>query len=152
MHQSGWEGDLGEDQFISSVMSDSLRPHGLQHTRLPCLSPIPRPAQTHVHRVSDAIQLSHPLSSPSPPTLNLSQHQGLSQGVSSSHQAAIDWSFSLSISPSNEYSGLISFRVDWFDILAVQGNLKSLLQYHSSKGSILLYYQASLWPNSHNHT
>ena len=60
------------------------------------------------------------------------------------------WSFSFSISPSNEYSGLISFRMDWLDLLAVQGNLKSLLQHHSSKASILWY--SALWPNSHIHT
>ena len=84
-------------------------------------------AQTHVHWVSDAIQPSLFLSSPSPPTFNLSQHQGIFQWVSSSHQLAKYWSFSFSISPSNEYSGLISFWIDWFDLLAVQGTLKSLL-------------------------
>ena len=97
-------------------------------------------AQTHIHRVGDAIQPSHPLLSPSPPTFNLSQHQGLFQGVSSSHQVARSfsfWSFSFSISPSNDYSGLISFRMDWLDLLAVQGILKSLLQHHSSKASVL---------------
>ena len=73
------------------------------------------------------------LSSPSPPALNLSQHQGLFQWVRSSHQVANHWHFSLNISPSNEYSGLISFRMDWLDLLAVQRTLKSLLQYHSSK-------------------
>ena len=93
--------------------------------------------QTHVHRVSDAIQPSHPLLSPSPPTCNLSQHQGLFQGVSSSQQVPEDWSFSFNISPFNEYSGLIFFRSDWFDLLAVQGTLKSLPQHHSSKASIL---------------
>ena len=93
--------------------------------------------QTHVHRVGDAIQPSHPLSSPSLSALNLSQHQGLFQRVSSSHQVAKVLSFSFSISPSNEYSGLISFRMDWLDLLAVQGTLKSLLQHYSSKASIL---------------
>ena len=93
--------------------------------------------QTYVHRVRDVIQLSHPLMSPSPPAFNLSQHQGLFQGASSSHQVAKYWSFSFSISPSNEYSGLISFRIDWLDLLAVQGTLKSLLQHDSSKASIL---------------
>ena len=91
--------------------------------------------QTHVHWVSDAIQPSHPLSSPSPPAFNLSQHQGLFQWVSSSHQVAKVSEFSLSISPFNDYSGLIFFRMDWFDLLAVQGTLKSLLQYHSSKAT-----------------
>ena len=90
--------------------------------------------QTHVHRVGDAIQPSHPLSSPSP-DFNLSQHQGLFQLVLHIRWPK-DWNFSFSISPSTEYSGLISFRTDWLDLLAVQGTLKSLLQHHSSKASI----------------
>ena len=94
-------------------------------------------AQTHVHWVSNAIQPSHPLSSPSPPAFYFSHHQGLFHWVSSSHQAAKIVCFSFSISPSDEYSGLISFRIDWFDLLAVQGTLKSLLQHHSLKASIL---------------
>ena len=94
---------------------------------------LPELAQTHVHWVGDAIQLSPPLSSPSPPTFNLSQHQGLFHWVSYSHH----WSFSFSISPYNEYSGLTPFRIDWFDLLVVQGTLKSLHQHHSSKASIL---------------
>ena len=93
--------------------------------------------QTHIHWVSDTIQPSHPLSSPSPPAFNLSQHQGLFKWVSSSYQVAKYWSFSFSFSPSNEYSGLISFRSDWLDHLVVQGTFKSLLQHHSSKASIL---------------
>ena len=197
--------------FSPSVVSDSLWPHGLQHTRLPCLSPIPRPCSKHVHRVSDAIQPSHPLSFPSSPAINLSQHQGLLQWVSSlvqfssvapscltlcdpmdcstlglpvhhqfpespkpmsiesmmpsnhlilccpllllpsifpsirvfSNESALRirwlkyWSFSFNISPSNEHPGLISFRMDWFYLLAVQGTLKSLLQHHISKASVL---------------
>ena len=75
-------------QFSCSTVSDSLQPHGLQHIRLPCPSPTLELAQTHVHRVGDAVQPSHPLSSPSPPALNLSQHQGLFQWVSSFHQVA----------------------------------------------------------------
>ena len=93
--------------------------------------------QTHVHRVGDAVQPSHPLSFPSLPAFNLSQHQGLFQWVSSLHQVTKYWSFSFSISPSDEYSGLISFRMDWLDLLAVQGTLKSFLQHHSSKASVL---------------
>ena len=85
--------------------------------------------QTHVHWVSDTIQPFHPLSSPSSLAFNLSQHQDLFQWIS--------WSFCFSISPSNEYSGLISFRIDWLDLLAVQGTVSSLLQHHSSKASIL---------------
>ena len=86
-----------------------------------------------IESISDAIQPSHPLLSASPPTFSLSQHQGLFKRV----RWPKDWSFSFSISPSKEYSGLISFRTDWFDLLAVQGTLKSLLQHHSSKASIL---------------
>ena len=97
----------------------------------------PELTQTHVHRVSDAIQSSHPLSSPSSSTFNLSQHQGLFQWVSFSIRWPEYWSFSFNISPSKEHSGLISFRMDWRDLLAVQGTLKSLLQHHSSKASIL---------------
>ena len=162
----------------------------------------PEFTQTHVHWVSDAIQPSHPLSSPSLPTFNLSQHQGLfiwsqlfpsggqSTGVSASASVLpkniqdwfplgwtswislqskgpsrvfynttvqknqffrscisgikqylsapnVFWSFSFSISPFNEHPGLISFRMDWLDLLAVQGTLKNLLQHHSSKASIL---------------
>ena len=93
--------------------------------------------QTYVHWVSDAIQPSHPLLSPSPHAFNLSQHHGLFQWVSSSHQVVRYWSFTFSISPSNEYTGLISFKMDCLDLLAVQGTLKSLLQHHSSKASIL---------------
>ena len=107
------------------------------HARLPCPSPIPRIWSNYVHRFGDAIQPSHSLSFPSPPAFNLSQHKGVFQGVSSSHQVAIVWSFTFSISSSNEHSGLISFRMDWFDLLTVQGTLKSLLQHHSSKTSIL---------------
>ena len=97
----------------------------------------PELVQTHVHRVTDAIQPPHLLSSPSPLGFNLSQYQGLFQRVSSSYQVAKDWSFSFSISPSNEYSGLVSFRIDWFDLLAVQRTLKSLLRYHGLKASVL---------------
>ena len=93
--------------------------------------------QTHVHQVSDAIQPFHPLSSPSPPAPSPSQHQGLFQWVNSPHEVANVLDFSFSISPSSEHPGLISFRMDWSDLLAVQGTLKSLLQYHSSKASIL---------------
>ena len=77
------------------------------------------------------------LSSPSPSAFNFSQNQGLFQWVSSLHQVAKYWSFSFSICPSNEYSGLISFRMVWLDLLAVQGTLKSLLQHHTSKESII---------------
>ena len=93
-------------------------------------------AQTQVQQVSDAIQPSHPLSSPSPPAFNLSQHQDLFQTVLVLRWPKY-WNFSFGISPSNEYSGLISFKIYWFDLLAVQGTLKSLLKHHSSKASTL---------------
>ena len=115
-------------------LCDSMnhRPPGLPvHHQFPTFT------QTHVHWVSDAIQPSHPLLSPSTPAHNPSQHQGLFQWVSSSYQMAEVLSFSFNISPSSEHPGLISFRIDWFDLLAVQGALKSLLQHHSSKASIL---------------
>ena len=123
-------------QFSHSVVSNSLQLHGLQHANLPCPSPSPEFTQTHVHWISNVNQPSHPLSSPSPPAFNLSQHHGLFQWVSSSHQVAKVLEFSFSISLSSEYSGLISFRIDWCDLLAVQGIHKSLLQHHSSKASI----------------
>ena len=88
--------------------------------------------QTHVHWVGDAIQPSHPLSSPSP-AFNLSQHQDLFKWVSSSHQVAKILEFQLQHHPSNEHSGLISFRMDCLDLLATERTLKSLLQRHSSK-------------------
>ena len=93
--------------------------------------------QTHIHRVGDAIETSHSLSSPSPPAPNPSQHQGLSNESTLPMRYPKYWSFSFSTSPSNEHPGLISFRMDWLDLLAVQGTLKSLLQHHSSKASIL---------------
>ena len=86
-----------------------------------------------------AIQTSHPLSSPSPPAFNLSQHQSLFQWVDSSHQLPKYWSFSFSSSRSNEYSELISFRIVWFDLLSVQGTLKSLLQHRSLETSVLCH-------------
>ena len=107
---------------------------------LPVHHQLPEFTQTHVHWVRDVIQPSHPLSSPSSPILSLSQHQGLLKSVNSSYQVAKVlkyWSFSFSISPSSEYSGLVSFRIDWLDLLAVQGTPKSLLQHHSWKASIL---------------
>ena len=115
-------------QFSLSAVFDSLRPHGLQHARLPCLSPTPRAC-------SDSCSSSpwcHPTISSS--AFNLCQCQVLFQWVSSSHQVAKVLELQLH-SPSNEYSRLISFRMDWFDLLAVQGTL--ILQQHSSKASIL---------------
>ena len=93
--------------------------------------------QTHMHRVSDAIQPSHPLSSPSPPAPISPSIRVFSNKSTLRMRWPKYWSFSLSTSPSNEHPGLVSFRMDWLDLLAVQGTLKSLLQHHSSKASIL---------------
>ena len=95
--------------------------------------------QTDVHLVGDAIQPSHPLSSSLPPDPHPPQHQSLFQRVNSILHMRWPkyWSFSFSIIPSKEHPGLISFRMDWLDLLAVQGALKSLLQHHSAKASIL---------------
>ena len=98
---------------------------------------LPEFTQTHIHQVSDAIQPSHPPSSPFPPIPNPSQHQSLFQSVTLRMRWPKSWSFSFSIIPSKEHPGLISFRMDWLDLLAVQGTRKSLLQHHSSKASIL---------------
>ena len=116
-------------------MFDSLWPQWLWHARLPWPPPPSLEfAQIYAHWVSDTTEPSHPLSPSSPFAFSLSQHQTLCQWVSSSHQIV---NFSFSISPSSEYSGLISFRIDWFDHLSVQGTLKSLFWHHSSKASIL---------------
>ena len=104
---------------------------------LPVNHQLPESTKTHVHRVGDAMQPSHPLWSPFPPAPNPSQHQSLFQRANSLHEVAKVWEFQLQHSPSNEHPGLISFRMDWLDLLAVQGTLLSLLQHHSSKASIL---------------
>ena len=119
-------------------MSNSCDPMDYSTPGLPVYHQLLGFSQTHVHWVGDSVQPSHPLLSPSPPALNLSQHQGLFKWVSFFY---IRWpkycSFSFSISPSNEYSGLISFMMNWLDLLAVQGTLKRLLKHLSSKASIL---------------
>ena len=104
---------------------------------LPVHHQLPELAQTHVHRVSDAIPPPHPLPSPSPPHFKLSNIRVFSNESVLCIRWPKYWSFSFSISPSSEYSGLLSFRMDWLDLLAVQGTLKNLLQHHSSKASIL---------------
>ena len=137
--------------FSHSVMSDSLWPHGLQRASLPCpsLSPLEL-AQIHVHWVGDAINHFILLSS-SPFAFSLSQHQGFSNESALHIRWPKDWSFSFSIIPSNEYSGLISFRTDQFDLLAVQGTLKSFLQHHNLKASILRCSAFFMGQLSHPH-
>ena len=104
----------------------------------PCPSPTPGVYSTRAYHIGDAIQPSYPLLPPSSPTFNLSKHQGLSNESALRIRWPKYWSCSFNINPSNEHPGLISFRMDWLDLLAVQGTLKSLLQHHSSKASILL--------------
>ena len=121
--------------FSHSVVSNSLWPHGLQHTRLPCSSPSPRAC-------SNSCPLSwwcHPTISSSviPFSSCLSQHRGLFQWVGSSHQVAKIMELQLQHQYFQWIFRMISFRMDWFDILAIQGILKSLLQYHTSKASVL---------------
>ena len=125
-------------QFSHSVVSNSLQPHGLQHTRPPRLSPTPR-VYSNLCPLS---QWCHPtISSSAVPFFSHLQSFSSLRVFSNESVLCISWpkywSFSFSISPSNEYSGLISFRMDCFDLLAVPGTLKSLLQHHSSKASFL---------------
>ena len=114
---------------------------------LPVHHQLPESTQTHVHRVSDAIQPSHPLSSPSLPPSIFPIIRVFSNESALHIRRPKYWSFSFIISPSNEHPGLISFRMDWLDVLAVQWALKSLLQHHSSNASILrhsLFFTGSL--------
>ena len=124
-------------QFSHSVVSDSLRPMNCSTPGLPVYYQRPEFIQTHVHRVCDAIQPSYPWSSllllpPIPPSIKVFSNESTLRMMWPKY-----WSFSFSIIPSIEIPGLISFRMDWLDLLAVQGTLKSLLQHHSSKASIL---------------
>ena len=130
-------------------MSDSLRPHELQHTRPPCPYQLPESTKTHVRWISDAIEPSHPLPWPSPSAFNPSQHQVFSNESVLRIRWPKYWSFSFSISSSNEYAGLIPFRMDWFDLFVVQGTLKSLLQHYSSKASILRHSALFIVQHSH---
>ena len=133
-----YQGIDGSVQFSRSVVSDSLRPHEPQHARPPCPSPtpgvLPKPMSIESVMPSNHLILCHPLLLLPPIFPNIKVF---------SNESALRirwpkyWSFSFSISPSNEHPGLISFRMDWLDLLAVQGTLKSLLQHHSSEASIL---------------
>ena len=113
---------------------------------------LPEPTQTDVHCIGDAIQRSHPLLFPSP-TFNLSQHQSVFQWVCSSHQLPKDCSFSFKISPSNEYSGLISFRIDWLKLLAVQGTQESspTPQFKSINSSVLSFLYSPTLTSIHDY-
>ena len=134
--------------FSRSVVSNSLQPHGLQHTRLPCLSPSPGVCSNSCPLIQWChLILCRPLLLlPSIfPSIRVFSNESVLRIRWPKY-----WSFSFNISPSSEHSGLISFRIDWFDHFAVQRTLKSLLQHHSSKTSILLS-QLSFWSSSHIH-
>ena len=131
---------LASVQFSCSVMSDSLRPPGLQHARLPCLLPTPGaysnscPSSWWCHPTISVV--------PSFSSIRVFSNESVLCNMWPKY-----WSFSFSSSPSNEYSGLISFRMDWLDLLAVQGTLKSLLQNHSSKAWSSAFFEVQLSPS-----
>ena len=124
-------------QFSRSVVSDSLRPHELQHARPPCPSPAPgvhsdsRPSSPWCHPAISSLSSPLLLLTPIPPSIRVFSNESTLRMRWPKY-----WSFSFSVIPSKEIPGLISFRMDWLDLLAVQGTLKSLLQHHSSKASI----------------
>ena len=140
----GWcfwlvEMSLGSGAWLCCSVAKScptLWPHGRKHTGLPCPSLPPGVGSAHVHRVGDAVQPSHPLL-PSPLPSILLRFRVFSNESTLRIRCPKYWSFSFSISPSNEYSGLIFLKIGWFDLLAVQGTLKSLLQHHNSEASVL---------------
>ena len=118
-------------------MSNSLQPHGCSMPGFPVLHHLLELSRTHVHWISDAIQPSHPLSPPSPPAFSLSQRQDLFQWVGSLHQVSKVLELQLQHQSFQWIFRIDLFRMDWFDLLAVQGTLKSLLQHYSSKASVL---------------
>ena len=148
-----WAGPCSVSQFssVSSVAQSCLtlcNPVDCSMPGFPVHHQFPEPTQTHVHWVGDAIQPSHPLSSPSPLAFNPSKHQGLFKWVSSSHQVTKVLEFQLQHQSFGEYSGLISFRMDWLDLLTVQGTPREsspTLQFKSINSSVLSFlYSATL--------
>ena len=138
-HLQNWNFCIRSVQFSCSAMSDSLRAHGLQHTRPPCPSPTPRvysnsyPLSQWCHPTVSSCVVRPLLLLPSIfPSIRVFSNESVLHIRWPEY-----WSFSFSISPSNKHSGLISFRMDWLDLLAVQGTLKSLLHHQSSRASIL---------------
>ena len=141
---------------FSSVVQSCLTLFDLMNCTtpgLPAHHQLPEFTQTHVHWVSDAIQPSHPLLSPSPPAFNLSQHQGLINESVLPIREGKYWCFSFNISPFNEYSGLISFRMDWLDLLALQGTQKSspTAQFKSIGSSALSFLYSPTLTSIHDY-
>ena len=136
---------ITESYFCSVTKSCPSLCNSMDHSMpgFPVLHHLMEFSQTHDHRIGDTIQPPHPLLSPSPPSFNLFQHQSLFQWAGSSYQVAKVSSFRFSISPSNEYSGLIFFGIDWSYLLAVQGTHKSLLQHHNSK--VLTFWRSAFF-------
>ena len=142
-------------QFSHSVVSDSLRPHEWQLARHPCPSQLSEFTQTHVHRVSDATQPSHPLLFPCPPAPSITPSIRVFSNESTLRVRWLKyWSFSISIISSKELPGLISFRMDWLDLLAVQGTLKessSTPQFESINSSALSFLHSSTLTSIHDY-
>ena len=132
-----WIIDMPQFSSVAQSCPTLRKPMDRSMPELPVHHQLPEFTQTHVHGVGDAIQPSHPLSSPCPPSSIFPNIRVFSNESALLIRWPKYWSFSFNISPSSEYSGLISFRMDWLDLLAVQGTLKSLLHHHSSKASIL---------------
>ena len=153
VHSSDLLGSFISVQFSSVAQScpNLYDPMNRSMPGLPVHHKFPEFTQTHAHRVSDAIQQSLPLSSLSPPAPIPPSIRVFSNELTLCMRWPKYWSFSFSINPSNEHPGLISFKMDWLDFFAVQGTLKSLLQHHSSKASIL-QRSAFFKSNSHIHT
>ena len=134
LYELVWQFSLSSVAQLCPTLCDSMK---RSMPGLPVHHQLLESTQTHVHRVGDAIQPSHPLSSPLLLPSIFPSIRIFSNESALCFRWPKFWSFSFNISPSNEHSGLISFRMDWLDLLAVQGTLKSLLQHHSSKASIL---------------
>ena len=138
---------------VTQLCSTFCDPMECSTPGFPVLHRLPEFPLVHVHCISDTIQPSHPLPPSSPSALNLSQHRGIFQWVGCSHQMIktlewrLEWRFN--VSPSNQYSGLISLKIDWFDLLVIQRTFRGLLQHHSSKASNL-WHSPILQSRSHN--
>ena len=143
-----WKGNTVAVQSFSRVWL--CNPMDCSTPGFPALHQLPEPTQTHAHWVSDAIQASHPLSSPSPPAVNLSSIRGFSSESGFCIRWPKYWCFSFSICPSNEYSELISFKIDWISLLS--GGLSRFFSNTAVQKHQFFTAQLSLWSNYHIHT